>query len=269
MNKIFLNSQVENEIQKISKVAAFIWNRGWAERSGGNISVNLTEIMGDIPSDVSEFEYVKTTNYPKELSGKFFFVTGTGQRIRDLDKPDKVACIIRFDEKVDGYHILWGGQGKPNFRPTSELISHVKIHLELGKTDRKYTTVLHSHPTEMICMSHHPKLNKDEKLFNDIIWSMLPEVRVFVPRGVALLPYALPGSEKLADMTVEALKKKDIALWSKHGVLIAEKDIIEAFDVIDVANKGCDIYMRCLASGFTPEGMAKEELDELVRAFKL
>lgn len=269
MSKIFLNSRVENEIQKISKTSMLIWNKGWAERSGGNISVNLTEIMGDIPSDISELEYVKITNYPKELFGKIFFVTGTGKRIRDLDKPDKVACIIRFDEKVEGYHILWGGGGKPGFRPTGELISHVKIHLDLEKFDRKYTTVLHSHPTEMICMSHHPKLNKDEEAFNNAIWSMLPEVRVFVPRGVALLPYALPGSEKLADMTVKALKKKDIALWSKHGVLVAEKDIVEAFDLLDVANKGCYIYMKCLASGFVPEGMTKEELDELVKVFKL
>lgn len=268
MNKIILNQQVEIEIAKISKVAAFIWDKGWAERSGGNISVNFTEIMSG-PEDYAKFEYVKIANFPRELSDKIFFVTGTGERIRDLDEPAKISCIIQFDEKVQGYHILWGGEKKAGFRPTSELISHVKIHLELGKTDKKYTAVLHSHPTEMICLSHHPKLNKNEKLFNDIIWSMLPEVRVFVPRGVALLPYALPGSEKLADMTVKALRKRDIALWSKHGALVAGQDIIEAFDLLDVANKGCYIYMKCLASGFIPEGMAKNEIVELERVFNL
>ena len=151
------------------------------------------------------------------------------------------------------------------------MISHVKIHLDLEKSPRGYRTVLHSHPTEMICLSHHPILSKDEEAFNNTIWGMLPEVRAFVPRGVALLPYApLPGSETLSDMTVEGLKKRDVAVWLKHGALAAAgKDIMETFDFLDVANKGCNIYVKCLASGFTPIGMIKAEMEELVRVFKL
>jgi rhamnulose-1-phosphate aldolase len=269
MNSITLNSAAEKEIQKVSKVAKLIWEKGWAERNGGNISINLTKIIGTISADYSEHEFVRVSHYPKELSGKVFFVTGTGERLRDLEKPEEVSCIIQFDSKVNGYYILWGGAGKKNFRPTCELISHVKIHLDLEKSPRGYTTVLHSHPTEMICLSHHPMLSKNEELFNNTIWSMLPEVRVFVPRGIALLPYALPGSEALANMTVDGLRKRDVAVWLKHGALAVGKDIMEAFDFLDVANKGCIIYMKCLASGFTPIGMTTEEMDELVRMFKL
>lgn len=269
MNNIILNSAIEKEIQKVSKIAKLIWEKGWAERNGGNISINLTKTAGNISADYSKHEYVKVLHYPKALSKKVFFVTGTGERIRDLEKPEEASCIIQFDAEANGYYMLWGGVGKENFRPTSELISHVKIHLDLEKSPRKYTTILHSHPTETICLSHHPVLSKDEKAFNNTIWSMLPEVRIFVPRGVALLPYALPGSETLANMTVEGLRKRDVAIWLKHGALTAGKDIVEAFDFLDVTNKGCDIYTKCLASGFTPIGMTPEEMDELGKVFKL
>ncbi len=269
MKNIILNSAVEKEIQKVSKTAKLIWEKGWAERNGGNISINLTNMAGNISTDYSKHQYINVSHYPKDLSKKVFFVTGTGERIRDLKKPEEASCIIQFDTEVNGYHILWGGVGKKNIRPTSELISHAKIQLDLEKSPRKYTTVLHSHPTEMICLSHHPTLSKNEEAFNNTIWSMLPEVRIFVPRGVTLLPYALPGSETLANMTVEGLRNRDVAVWLKHGALAAGKDIMEAFDFLDVANKGCNIYMKCLASGFTPTGMTKSEMEELVKAFKI
>lgn len=269
MKNFILNSEVENEITKVSKAAKLIWEKGWAERNGGNISINITDKIGNSSFDKSVCQYIQVSQFPKELSHKTFFVTGTGERIRDLEKPEESSCIIKFDENVEGYHILWGGAGKKNFRPTSELISHMKLHLDLEKSPRAYKAVVHSHPTETICLSHHPVLNKDEKAFNNAIWSMLPEVRAFVPRGVALLSYALPGSNRLAELTVEGLRNHDVALWLKHGTLAAGKDIMEAFDFIDVVNKGCGIYLKCLASGFTPEGLSQSEMDELVRVFKL
>ncbi len=269
MTNIVLNPQIEKEIQKVTKVAGLIWDKGWAERNGRNISINLSKIAGNISPDYSKCRYVQVSNFPKELSLKVFFVTGTGERIRDLEKVEEASCIIQFDKEVKGYYIIWGGEGKQNFRPTSELISHVKIHLDMEKSPKGYCAVIHSHPTEVICLSHHPVLNKDEKAFNNSIWSMLPEVRAFAPKGVALLPYALPGSEALADLTVKGLKNHDVALWMKHGAVAAGKDVMEAFDFLDVVNKGCNIYLKCLASGFTPEGMSQAEMDELVKAFNL
>ena len=31
------------EIEKIAEVAGYLWQNGWAERNGGNITVNITE----------------------------------------------------------------------------------------------------------------------------------------------------------------------------------------------------------------------------------
>ncbi|MBN2652058.1 MAG: rhamnulose-1-phosphate aldolase [Spirochaetales bacterium] len=266
---VILNDLVKEEISKVSEVASYLFSKGWAERNGGNISINLTEIFTGLPESFDEFTYVSVANFPKEAANKVFFVTGTGKRLRELNKPEKVSCIIKFDDSASGYHIIWGGNNDPSFRPTSELISHVKIHLDKIAEGSDHRTIVHTHPIELICMTHYYRFNTDEQAFNFAIWSTLPEVRAFVPRGVGITPYTLPGSEALADLTVAALRSKDVAIWNLHGALATGRDAHEAFDFIDVANKGATIFLKCLASGFSPLGMSQENLDELVEVFGL
>ncbi|EOR95536.1 Rhamnulose-1-phosphate aldolase [Arcticibacter svalbardensis MN12-7] len=92
---------------------------------------------------------------------------------------------------------------------------------------------------------------------------MLPETRVFIPRGICITPYELPGSEALANLTINGLKYRDVILWGKHGALATGVDAHEAFDYLDVANKGVLIYMKCLQAGFIPEGLTEEEMKGL------
>ena len=35
------------EIEKVAEVAGYLWQKGWAERNGGNITVNVTEYVDD------------------------------------------------------------------------------------------------------------------------------------------------------------------------------------------------------------------------------
>ena len=196
-----------------------------------------------------------------------FWVTGTGERLRELREPAKTSCIVKFNSTATGFYIIWGGKDKPGMLPTSELISHVKIHVDKVRNNSNHRTVLHIHPIELIALSHHPELTKNEDEFNSIIWSMFPEVRIFVPNGVALCKYTLPGSEKLADITVDALRTKDVAVWLKHGVIAAGSDILSTFDTIDVVNKACRIYLDCLSAGFKPVGLSDKEMKELADKF--
>ena len=34
---------LSSEVEKIAEVAGYLWQNGWAERNGGNITVNVTE----------------------------------------------------------------------------------------------------------------------------------------------------------------------------------------------------------------------------------
>jgi len=265
MVTIGLNENSKRQIDKAVEVASFLWERQWAERNGGNISVVLEDKLSLLPSNLDQFRYIKTRSYHKKAAGLIFFVTGTGERLRELVKPELSSCIIHIDDKAEGYHILWGGQNNPDFRPTSKFITHLKVHLDMIEQGSPYRAVVHTHPIELIALSHHPEYNKNSDEFTNILWSMLPEVRAFVPRGIDIIDYKLPGSEELADLTVKALRHHDVALWSKHGAVAAGTDVIEAFDFIDVANKGAVIFLKCLAAGFVPEGMSNREMDELAK----
>ncbi len=260
---MILNTHIINEIDKVSEIAGYLWERGWSERNAGNFSVDLTGMIDIQEIDVNSYEFVPA-EIPDETAAMTFFITGTGEHLRDLrTDPQKSAAIIHIDEKANGYRILWGAEGDRNFRPTSELMSHFKIHLYNKAESNRRKCIVHTHPIELIAISHHEKLGKDEELLNKSLWSMLPEIRVFVPRGISLLPYKLPGSIELAQSTVEGLKNRDVVLWSKHGALATGKDAVEAFDFLDVANKAAIIYLKCLQAGYTPEGLSDEQLKDL------
>ena len=35
------------EVEKTAEVAGYLWQNGWAERNGGNITVNITDLIDD------------------------------------------------------------------------------------------------------------------------------------------------------------------------------------------------------------------------------
>lgn len=261
MNQMMnLPEKAQQQINKVSEVAGYLWQREWAERNAGNISINLTDFFeGErLENAVRAFEY----RFPKEAAGLIIFVTGTGCHLRHLvNRVDEVACIIAVNDKATGYSIVWGGK-KENFRPTSELISHVKIHLFNAENNPTHKAIVHTHPIELIVMSHHPLFNDEEKL-NHSLWKMCPEIRVFVPRGVHCAPYALPSSEDLADLTIKGMEGRDVILWAKHGALASGDDAEVAFDALDVANKGAKLLLSAWSAGFEPVGLTDEELKGL------
>ena len=90
-----------------------------------------------------------------------------------------------------------------------------------------------------------------------------------VETRIGVVPYALPSSVQLADLTLELVKKHDVVLWEKHGTVAVGTDMMEAFDQTDVLNKAACIYMAGKNFGFTPEGMTREAVQEIRDVFKL
>ena len=43
------NPLLKQEIDKVAEVASYLWQKGWAERNGGNIVVNVTEQFVRLP----------------------------------------------------------------------------------------------------------------------------------------------------------------------------------------------------------------------------
>ena len=65
--------------------------------------------------------------------------------------------------------------------PTSELPSHLCVHNYLIGKGSTYKATVHTHPIELVAMSHHkPFLEKD--VLTNILWSMIPETKAFCAR---------------------------------------------------------------------------------------
>ena len=153
MDLIKLPKEVKVELDKISTVAGYLWQREWAERNAGNISMNLTSFFKK--EEVQGIGEVIPFDFPKEVGGYVLFITGTGCYLRSLiDKIEEAACILYINEEATGYSIIWGGKSE-GFGPTCELISHASIHLFNTKNNPTHLAVLHTHPIELIVMSQH------------------------------------------------------------------------------------------------------------------
>jgi len=153
-------------------------------------------------------------------------------------------------------------------RPTSELPSHLSVHNYLIGKGSPYKASLHTHPIELIALTHGKKfLEKD--VATNLLWSMIPETKAFCPRGLGIIPYQLPGSVEMAEATIQELADYDVVMWEKHGVFAVDCDIMQAFDQVDVLNKSAQIYISAKNMGFEPEGMSQEQMKEMTVAFNL
>ena len=254
------------EVEKVAEVAGYLWQKGWAERNGGNITVNITEYIDDeIKALPAISEVYQIGAVLPHLKGCYFYCKGTNMRMRDLARrPMDNGSIIRILEDCASYVIIADNAVKP----TSELPSHLSVHNHLIGIGSPYKASLHTHPIELVAMSHSKKfLEKD--VATRLLWSMIPETKAFCPRGLGIVPYKLPGSVELAEATIAELADYDVVMWEKHGVFAVDCDIMQAFDQVDVLNKSALIYMAAKTMGFEPEGMSDEQMREMSVAFNL
>lgn len=257
---------LKREVEKAAEVAGYLWQKGWAERNGGNITLNITEFVDDeiraLPAITEPTPIGLKLPY---IKGCYFYCKGTNRRMRDLARwPMENGSVIRILDDCEHYVII----ADAPVRPTSELPAHLSVHNRLIEKGSPYRASLHTHPIELIAMTHNPEMLKKD-LVTRILWSMLPESKAFCPRGLGMIPYALPGSTILAEATIRELEDYDVAMWEKHGVFAVDTDIMSAFDQIDVMNKAALIYEASMNMGFVPEGMSDEQMAELSRAFNL
>lgn len=255
------------EVEKVAETAGYLWQKGWAERNGGNITVNITEHVDDsmraLPAISAPIAIGLTL---PNLKGCWFFCKGTQKRMRDLARrPMDNGSIIRITDDCAHYEIVADSPVKP----TSELPSHLAVHNYLIGKGSTYKASLHTHPIELVAMSHNPEFLKKDVLTN-LLWSMIPETKAFAPRGLGIVSYMLPSSNELADATIKAIDDNyDVVMWEKHGVFAVENDIMSAFDQVDVLNKSANIYMCARSMGFIPGGMSQTQMQEISTVFHL
>ena len=259
-------SALKAEVMKIAEVAGYLWQNGWAERNGGNITVNVTDYVDDEIRNMSAISEVKSIGVTlPALKGCYFYCKGTGKRMRDLARdPMANGSIVRICDDCASYEII----ADQPVAPTSELPTHLALQNHLLETGSVYKATLHTHPIELVAMSHIQRFLRPGEMTR-VLWSMIPETLAFAPLGIGIVPYALPSSVKLAQDTLEQIKTHDVVLWEKHGTVAVGTDIMDAFDQTDVLCKAANIYMCARNFGSEPDGMTEADMKEIQEVFQL
>ena len=250
----------------VAELTGYLWQQGCAERNGGNITVNITEFVDDEIKAMPAIAPVKQIGKVlPNLKGKYFYAKGTGKRMRDLARfPMENGSIIRICDDCASYEII----ADEPVMPTSELPSHLALQDYLLSTGSCYKATLHTHPIELVAMSHIKRFLKGNEM-TKVLWSMIPEALAFAPLRIGSVPYGMRGSIELADATLEQIKKHDVVMWEKHGTVAVGTDIMDAFDQTDVLCKAANIYMCAKSMGSEPDGMTDQEMTDIQKTFNL
>lgn len=231
-------------LKSIRKVAGWLWDRGWAEWGAGNISVNITGLF----SETNLHKNKNAQAYPLSNLSLSLLISLSGSRMRQImKKPEKGLCIVNISERSEP-NIFPLTKHKHPPSPTSEFASHLLIHQTLLKHRPDHKALLHTHPAEIIALSQIEELRSQEAI-NDELSAILPELRIYLPEGIAFVPYLESGSMELAKESAEAMKDFRVAIWEKHGIIATGPTLEEAFDAIDLVAKAARILFLIRAAG--------------------
>jgi rhamnulose-1-phosphate aldolase len=264
------DGKIRTVIEQIAATAGILWDRGWAERNAGNISVNITGIAENKLQELFTDSPVIPFDPPGyRLEEMTFILTATGSRMRELaERPEEHLCFIRTGKDGNDYRQFCLCPGTGDIQPTSELPAHLMIHEMLLKKPDGQKAVVHTHATELIALTHFPEFRSEEAI-NRLLWRMHPETIIFLPEGAAFVPFTIPGTRAIAEATRAGLEKHNVVIWEKHGVFATGRDVAEAFDHIDLLTKAARIWLTCRSAGFDPVGLSDEQLAEIKKAYNL
>jgi rhamnulose-1-phosphate aldolase len=219
-----------------------MYQHGWDERNGGNISWLLDEAEVAEYLDVNAvIRDIPTGFEAPALDGRYFLVTGTGKYFKNVQyDPAANLGLVRLTQGGKNAQLLWGFTGGGKF--TSEFPAHMMSHAARLSVDPENRIVMHCHPANLLAMTYVHDL--DSRSFTRTLWQMCSECVVVFPEGVNVLPWMLCGTNEIGEATAEQMKTARLVVWSQHGIYGAGKDLDETFGLIETAEKAAEIYMK-------------------------
>ena len=243
-----------------------MYNHGWDERNGGNVSWMLEEADVAEYVDVNNVLRVIPTGFSApELAGRYFIVTGTGKYFKNVQyDPARNMGLFRIAADGENAELLWGYSDGGQF--TSELPAHLMSHVSRLKVNPANRVVMHCHPANLLAMTYVHTL--DEKEFTRTLWQMCTECIVVFPDGVNVLPWMLCGTNEIGEATAEKMQTARLVVWAQHGIYGAGVDLDETLGLIETAEKGAEIYMK-IAHLPLVNTITDEQMHQLEKRFNI
>ena len=219
-----------------------MYDHGWDERNGGNVSLLLDEAELAEYLDLNKvLRSIPTGFAAPELDGRYFLVTGTGKYFKNVQyAPELNLGVVRLREGGGNAELLWGFADGGKF--TSEFPAHMMSHVARLKADPENRVVMHCHPANLLAMTYVHSL--DEREFTRTLWQMCTECIVVFPDGVNVLPWMLCGTNEIGEATAQKMESARLVVWAQHGIYGAGRDLDETFGLIETAEKAAEIWLK-------------------------
>ncbi len=218
-----------------------MYDHGWDERNGGNVSLLLDEADVRDYTDGTVLRTIPLQFEANPLAGRYFLVTGTGKYFKNVQyDPQCNLGLIRIAANGEDAELLWGYSDGGRF--TSELPAHLMSHMARLKINPQNRVIMHCHPGNLLAMTYVHTL--DERAFTRTLWQMCTECVVVFPDGVNVLPWMLCGTNSIGEATAEKMATARLVVWAQHGIYGAGADLDETFGLIETAEKAAEIYMK-------------------------
>lgn len=236
---IYLSSYICDITPVIISLANHAEKKGWAESHAGNFSIRCPGIK---PPEQPCREVSLDFPLP-ELNHQTILLKKTGVRFRDCQLLEENSYgILHFTDNGSKYQVWHGDTDNSVFLPSTEWLTHLMIHQTILQNNLPYYALFHTHPTELIAITHRMDENQ-EPLMNQIMQTMHSEYQRYYPHGIGLLDRIQPGSLSLAEQTSRKIVKQPLVLWKNHGSFSIGSDLQVAFDLVELANKIAQLFL--------------------------
>lgn len=167
--------------------------------------------------------------------GKMVVITSSGVANGYLTEND--FAVVDFD-----------GNAIEGEKPSSERM----LHIEFYKKRPEMNYVMHVHSPYLTAFAT-AGIALDDKISPEIIYCF---------EKIPLAEYSIPGSKELVEKTSKYFENYDVVLMANHGVIIAGKDIKDAFYKLDL----CENYAKTVICAKLLGGakiLPKEEVEKI------
>jgi L-fuculose-phosphate aldolase len=154
--------------------------------------------------------------------------------------------------KEVGLLTMEGENLTPGLKPSIESEMHLSIYKK-----KNIRAIVHAHPTFATAFT---------AMKNRININLTSEACAILEEPL-MVPYALMGTKKLADLVADHIEKSDILLLENHGILTIGNTLLQAFDKIEVLENAARMTLIVDFEG-KKKSLSKEKIREIEKLFR-